>query len=382
MHAKHLPPTRPPYWLGRMALALGLMCCLGSYAGDAHAGHATLVLDGSTGNVLSATDPDELNHPASLTKMMTLYLTFQALEDGQLKLDQMLPVSARAANKAPTKLGLRAGQTISVRDCILGMITKSANDAATVVAEKLGGSEGRFVETMNAEGLLLGMTRTRFESASGLPDPNDATTARDMGKLAIALYRDFPRQVPYFATREFTFHGRLVRGHNHLMDRYPGMDGLKTGFTDAAGFNLVSTAVRDGHRLFGVVLGGRTWIARDNLMARLLDDGFEHWQTSRSLVAEAGTPDPRMTHRILAALSPIGSAEAAPVPRRPPPTKKIAPSHRPTSNVGSRLRGSCRSGGKDRIGCLRHERAPGAGDATKLAARSGTKLSPAVPDRD
>jgi D-alanyl-D-alanine carboxypeptidase/D-alanyl-D-alanine carboxypeptidase (penicillin-binding protein 5/6) len=373
MHVKSPRLTRSLCRFGRTALAALLMCGLGGFAGNAHAGHAALVLDASTGDVLSAVNPDELNHPASLTKMMTLYLTFQALQNGQLKLDQLLPVSAWAADKAPTKLGLRAGQTISVQDCILGMITNSANDAATVVAEKLGGSEDHFVEMMNAEGLLLGMTHTRFGSASGLPDPDDATTARDIGKLAMALYRDFPRQVPYFATREFTFRGRLVRGHNHLMDRYPGMDGLKTGFTDAAGFNLASTAVRDGQRLFGVVMGGRTSIARDNLMTRLLDDGFEHRQTSPALVAEAGMPDHRMTRRVLAALSPIGSAEASPIAR--------TALRRHARSVASRPRGACRKGGKSR-GCLRHERAPGAGGATKLAARSGKKLSAKATQRD
>ena len=378
MQVTFFRPTRALYRLGRMALATVLMCGLGSFAGNAHAGHAALVLDASTGNVLSATNPDELNHPASLTKMMTLYLTFQALENGQLKLDQQLPVSAWAAGKAPTKLGLRAGQTISVRDCILGMITKSANDAATVVAEKLGGTEDHFVETMNAQGVLLGMTHTRFGSASGLPDPDDATTARDMSKLALALYRDFPREAPYFATREFTFRGKLVRGHNHLMDRYPGMDGLKTGYTDAAGFNLVSTAVRDGQRLFGVVLGGRTWLARDNLMARLLDDGFEHRQTPPTLVAEAGKPDRRMTQRILAALSPIGSAEAATVARPAPRAKKTAPTHRHAGKVASRPRDTCRKGGKSRVSCLRHERA----SATSLAARAGGKPSATAPQRD
>ena len=379
MHVKSPWPARSLYRLGRIALAAVLICGLGGFAGNAHAGHAALVLDGSTGDVLSAINPDEPDHPASLTKMMTLYLTFQALEDGQLKLDQLLPVSAHAAGMAPTKLGLRAGQTISVQDCILGMVTKSANDAATVVAEKLGGSEGHFVEMMNAEGLLLGMTRTRFGSASGLPNPDDATTARDMGKLAMALYRDFPKQAPYFATREFRFRGRLVRGHNHLMDRYPGMDGLKTGFTDAAGFNLASTAVRDGQRLFGVVLGGRTSIARDNLMAHLLDDGFEHRQISPALVAEASMPDHRMTRRMLAALSPIGSAEAATVARVPPRAKKTAPrakktaSRRHASTVASnRFRATCRKGSKGRAGCLHHKHAPGADAATKLATRSGS----------
>ncbi len=374
--------TWSPCRLGCMRLAAVLMCALGGFSGNAHAGHAALVLDASTGNVLSAVNADEPNHPASLTKMMTLYLTFQALENGQLKLDQRLPVSARAANKAPTRLGLHAGQTISVRDCILGMITNSANDAATVIAEKLGGSEDHFVETMNAEGLLLGMTHTRFGSASGLPDPDDTTTARDIGKLAMALYRDFPRQVPYFATREFTFRGRLVRGHNHLMDRYPGMDGLKTGFTDAAGFNLASTAVRDGQRLFGVVMGGRTALVRDNLMARLLDDGFEHRQTSPALVAEAGMPDRRMAHRVLAALSPISSAAASPVARTSPHGKKLASSRRHARLASSQLRAVCGKAGKSRVGCLHHERASSAGGATKLATRSGRKLSTTATRRD
>jgi len=382
MHVKIPRLTQSLRRLGRMAMAALLMCGLGGFAGNAHAGHAALVLDASTGDVLSAVNPDELNHPASLTKMMTLYLTFQALENGQLTLDQQLPVSAWAAHKAPTKLGLRAGQTISVQDCILGMITNSANDAATVVAEKLGGSEEHFVEMMNAEGLLLGMTHTRFGSASGLPDPDDATTARDIGKLAMALYRDFPRQAPYFATREFTFRGRLVRGHNRLMDRYPGMDGLKTGFTDAAGFNLASTAVRDGQRLFGVVMGGRTSLARDNLMARLLDDGFEHRQISPALVAEAGMPDHRMTHRVLAALSPIGNAEASPVARAAPHAKKMTASRRHARSLASRPRGVCRKDGKSRGGCLRHEHAHGAKGATKLAVRSGKKPSATATQRD
>lgn len=294
--------------------AVVMLTGFSSLVSVAHAGYAAIVVNPATGEVLSAVNPDEPNHPASLAKMMTLYLTFQALQDGELKIDQQLPVSAWAASKAPTKLGLRAGQTISVRDCILGMVTKSANDAATVVAEGLGGSEDHFVELMNAQALRMGMADTRFGNASGLPDPDDATTTRDMARLAIALYHDFPEDTPYFATREFVFRGRLVRGHNHLMDRYPGMDGLKTGFTDASGFNLASTAVRDGERLFAVVMGGRTAAARDRLMARLLDDGFDHRQTPAILVAEAGSTHASMAHRVLAALSPIGNAEAEAVP--------------------------------------------------------------------
>ncbi|MEO6801325.1 MAG: D-alanyl-D-alanine carboxypeptidase family protein [Rhodanobacter sp.] len=312
------------------------LCALSAFAGMAHAGYAAIVVDAASGKVLDAVNPDQRAYPASLTKMMTLYLTFQGLKRGRLKLDQKLPVSSWAANKAPTKLGLRRGQTISVQDCILGMVTKSANDAATVMAEGLGGSETHFAEMMNAQAALLGMGDTHFDNASGLPDPKNISTARDLVKLAMALYRDFPQYSPYFATQEFTFRGHIVRGHNHLMDRYPGMDGLKTGFTDASGFNLASTAVRDGDRLFGVVLGGRTAAARDQVMARLLTDGFDHRQTPAILVARAAGPHASMAHRMLAALSPISSAEAESVPvpahhdrrrRREPPGRHACSSH-------------------------------------------------------
>jgi D-alanyl-D-alanine carboxypeptidase len=307
--------------LQRIAAALLLFCGL---MHTAAAVQTSIVLDSTTGRILSEDGADQVDHPASLTKMMTMYLTFQALQTGRLTLDQKLPVSAHAANMAPTKLGLRAGQTISVRDCILGMITKSANDAATVMGEKLGGSEARFVEMMNAQGVLLGMSHTHFASASGLPNLSDGTTARDMSRLAVALYRDFPSRVPMFATREFSFRGRMVRGHNHLMERYAGMDGLKTGYTVAAGFNLASTAVRDGHRLFGVVLGGKSARSRDDEMASILDDGFEQWQTSPTLIAAVGNkPDHHVAH-VLAALSPIGTAEAEVMPNAAAPHRKTA----------------------------------------------------------
>jgi D-alanyl-D-alanine carboxypeptidase/D-alanyl-D-alanine carboxypeptidase (penicillin-binding protein 5/6) len=399
-------PQRWPERLRRIAAAAALACGLCGVIGNAHAGYAALVVDGSTGEVLNAVNPDEVNHPASLTKMMTLYLTFQALQNGSLKLDQMLPVSARAAAKAPTKLGLRAGQTIAVRDCILGMVTKSANDAATVVAEQLGGSEERFVEMMNAQSLLLGMTQTRFGSASGLPDPNDGTTARDISKLAIALYRDFPSQSQYFATREFTFRGQLIRGHNRLMDRYPGMDGLKTGFTSASGFNLASTAVRDGHRLFGVVLGGRTSVARDDLMARLLDDGFDHQQTPASLVAAAGIPERSVTRRILSALSPIGTAEAEPAPvikrvaaskrsAKKPAASRASISKRDTASprrrtlAAQRAAASCPASAARRSQCTPATPAASAATQTaklakqaKQAANGGDKSASVTPKRD
>lgn len=313
-------------------IAASTFAALAVVAGAAHAGgYGAIVIDATTGKVVESVNPDEQIHPASLTKMMTLYLTFQALKNGKLQVDQQMPVSSWAADKSPTKLGLRNGETVSVQDCILGMVTKSANDAATVMAEGLGGSEAHFAEMMTAQARLLGMTDTNFNNASGLPDPDQLTTANDMVKLAMALYRDFPQDSHYFATKEFLFRGQLVRGHNHLMDRYPGMDGLKTGFTDASGFNLASTAVRDGHRLFGVVLGSRTAAGRDQLMARLLDDGFENQQTPAVLVAQAAGVRESAAMKVLAALSPIATAQAdtlpatRPAPRRSRRGAKAAP---------------------------------------------------------
>jgi D-alanyl-D-alanine carboxypeptidase len=327
---------------------LGLLAAvvLSGLVGVAHAGYAAIVVDPATGQVITQVNPDELNHPASLAKMMTLYITFQQLQSGKLKLDQSLPVSAWAASKAPTKLGLRAGEQISVLDCILGMITKSANDAATVTAEQMGGSEDNFVTMMDAQAVRLGMTHTHFANATGLPG-DDETTARDMVTLAMALYHDFPQYTQYFATKEFVFHGRLVRGHNNLMNHYPGMDGLKTGFTNASGFNLASTAVHDGHRIFGVVMGGRTASVRDRLMARLLDDGFDNRATPALLVAQAGINEsPGAARRLLAALSPISSADAETLPaaaprcrhcrkRRAPVVHKACTAHKKGSAAGS-----------------------------------------------
>jgi D-alanyl-D-alanine carboxypeptidase len=361
--------TKPGRLLNRvrgMFVAV-LLCGLGSFAGVAHAGYAAIVVDATTGQVLNEVNADEQNYPASLAKMMTLYLTFKGLKSGQLTMEQEFPVSAWAANRAPTKLGLRRGQTISVNDCIFGMITKSANDAATVMAEGLGGSEGHFADLMNAEALRIGMTGTHFDNASGLPDPQNTTTARDMAKLAMALYHDFPQYVQFFSTKEFMFRGQLVRGHNHLMDSYPGMDGLKTGFTDASGFNLASTAVRDGHRLFGVVMGGRTASARDHLMARLLDDGFDHRQTPAILVAQASSPS--MAHRVLAALSPIGSAEAEAVPTPTHHRRRVSKAEPVAHNICTPHKG---------VVCPRREVAHHPRrSATRLAQRNNSK-KPAV----
>ena len=307
-------------------ILIGLMAPL-----TAKAGYASIVIDEQSGAVLSEVNADQVNHPASLTKMMTLYLAFDALKKGKLRWEQPLHVSSWASEKQPTKLGLEPGDTVTVRDCVLGMIVLSANDAATVMGEALGGSEDHFAQIMTERARALGMASTNFVNDSGLPDDDQVTTARDLSKLAIALYTDFPDEYHYFSTREFEFRGRLIVGHNHLMYRYPGMDGLKTGFTQASGFNLASSAERDGRRLVGVVMGSQSAGARDRLMETLLDNGFGGRDTDPLLVAEAAGQRPRVGHRLLvgaerviASLSPVQKAEAAPLVHNPAPSSSQA----------------------------------------------------------
>jgi len=255
--------------LGMVAVGSGL-----SAAEALAAKAAAIVVDARTGQVLIDQDADAIVHPASLTKMMTLYLAFDALEDGRLSLDQQLPVSSFAESMSPTKLGLRAGQTLKVETAILGLVTKSANDAAVVLAEALGGTESRFAEMMTRKARELGMRRTVYRNASGLPNMEQVTTARDYAALSRALMRDHAKYYPYFSRRNFVYGGRTLANHNHLMSRYEGMDGIKTGYTVASGFNLAASAVRDGRRLVGVVMGGKSAGSRDNKMAALLDQAF------------------------------------------------------------------------------------------------------------
>jgi D-alanyl-D-alanine carboxypeptidase len=297
----------------------------------------SIVIDAETGRVLSEMNADAITYPASLTKMMTLYLTFEALNSGRLGLDQYLPVSSEAASKSPTKLHLVPGDSVQVHDLILGIVTKSANDAAAVLAEGLGGSEPAFADRMTTKARQLGMTSTVYRNASGLPDPEQRTTARDVAQLALALYNDFPREYRYFATRQFFFRGRVILTHNHLLDWYDGADGIKTGYIGASGFNLAASAVRNGHRLIGVVMGGSSAGSRDREMAGLLDQGFSDVGAGPTLVArreapaapvvaETETDQPeavrprekigqlaKAARKIAAHLSPVAKAEAAPV---------------------------------------------------------------------
>ncbi|MFN3524416.1 MAG: D-alanyl-D-alanine carboxypeptidase [Phenylobacterium sp.] len=237
--------------------------------------YAAIVVDASSGEVLYAKRADSPRYPASITKVMTLYLTFEALESGKLKLTDRVPISPRAAAQPPTKLGLRAGDSISVEDAMYALALKSANDIAVAMAEKLGGTESRFAALMTLRAQELGMTNTRFVNASGLPDSRQITTARDLAILSRAVMRDYPQHYKLFNTQVHVVRGQTLRNHNRLLGRMDGVDGIKTGFTNASGFNLAASAVRDGRRLIAVVLGGPSTAIRDENAQDLLLTGFD-----------------------------------------------------------------------------------------------------------
>ena len=249
---------------------------------------AAIVVDANTGKVLAESHADSRRHPASLTKMMTLYLLFERLAAGKIKMSSQLEVSAQAAAQAPSKLGLKPGQTIQVEDAIKALVTKSANDVAVVVAEAIGGSEPDFGRIMTAKARALGMTHTTYHNASGLPDDRQITTARDQAILARALQDRFPQYYHYFATRAFVWHGRRMRNHNHLLGRVAGVDGIKTGYIRASGFNIVVNVRRGKRHLITVVFGGRSGRVRDARARALIDKYIRHASTKRTapMVAE------------------------------------------------------------------------------------------------
>jgi D-alanyl-D-alanine carboxypeptidase (penicillin-binding protein 5/6) len=237
--------------------------------------YAAIVVDANTGEVLYEKHADSPRYPASITKLMTLYLTFEALNAGKLSLSDRVPISAHAESMAPTKLGLRVGDSVSVDEAIRAAAVKSANDMAVALAEKVGGTEAKFTALMTLRAKELGMTNTQYVNACGLPDSRQITTARDLAILSRALMRDFPQYYSYFGLHEFTFRGQVIRGHNHLLDSMPGADGLKTGYTATSGFNLAASATQNGRRLIAVVLGGSSVAARDINTEDLLKTGFE-----------------------------------------------------------------------------------------------------------
>jgi D-alanyl-D-alanine carboxypeptidase len=244
--------------------------------------HAALVIDVNSGAVLHKDDADALRHPASLTKMMTLYLTFETLESGRLKMSDMITISKNAASVAPSKLDLKPGEQISVRNAIGAIVTKSANDIAVAIAEKIGGTEANFVRLMNTRARQLGMTKTHFENPSGLPNDDHVTTARDMATLALHLMDDYPTYFPVFATRTFAYEGKSYRNHNTMLNTFAGVDGIKTGYTRASGFNLVTSVHRGRRHLLGVVFGGRTAASRNAEMRTLLTKAFTRASTIKT----------------------------------------------------------------------------------------------------
>jgi D-alanyl-D-alanine carboxypeptidase len=324
------------------ALGLATLLLVTAAAGDADArarrsrGHAnapkyqpsqsSIVVDANSGAVLQATNADALRHPASLTKMMTLYLLFERLEQGKIKLNTELPVSAHAAAQAPSKLGLKPGETIQVETAIRALVTKSANDVAVTIGEALGGDEASFGRMMTAKARALGMIQTTYRNASGLPDDEQVTTARDQALLGRALHDRFPNYYHYFSTRTFAFRGRMMRNHNHLLGSVDGVDGIKTGYIRASGFNIVTSVRRDNRYIVAVVFGGRTAKARDERVRSLINGNITIAAVKRTappvgegtamaetkLPAKPPTPvrDPREDISVTASTGPsLGSTE-------------------------------------------------------------------------
>ena len=306
--------------------------------------YAAIVVDANTGKILHDDNADARRHPASLTKVMTLYLLFEQIESGRLRLDSRLPVSEHAASMAPSKLGVRPGQTIEVEDAIKALVTKSANDVAAVIAEAIADDEDDFAKLMTRKARALGMSRTTYMNASGLPDPAQVTTARDQATLGRAIQDRFPRYYRYFATQRFHYRGRTIGNHNRLVGRVDGVDGIKTGYTRASGFNLVSSMKRRDRHVVAVVLGGRSGRIRDAQMHRLLESNIVEASARRTAprvveVAQNEPPrakparvaeqEPRAKTRVAAAFDAIPEAEAQPFPQRQPQPRQAFASAQP-----------------------------------------------------
>ncbi|TGP26634.1 MULTISPECIES: D-alanyl-D-alanine carboxypeptidase [unclassified Mesorhizobium] len=277
-----------------MVAALAVTIVAADVASALAAKSAAIVVDAKTGKVLYSADANGRRYPASLTKMMTLYLTFEALAKGRISRNTPVPYSVHAASEPPTKLGVRAGGSVPVETAILSMVTKSANDSATALGEMLGGSEDNFARMMTAKARQLGMNGTVFRNANGLPDPGQFTTAHDMAMLGIALREHFPQYYGYFSQRSFLYGRQRINGHNRLLGRIKGVDGIKTGYTRASGYNLVSSVADGDRRLVAVVMGGASGRSRDNQMASLISTYLPRASTrgGGNLIAKAGGDNP------------------------------------------------------------------------------------------
>ena len=316
-----------PRMLAVASLLIPLLLSIAAFtAAPAQAAkYAAIVIEESSGRVLFARNADKARYPASLTKIMTLYLLFEELESGRMSMQTKMPVSRVAASRSPSKLYLKPGQSITVKEAIYALITKSANDVATVVGEALSGTERAFGKRMTRKARALGMTRTTFRNASGLPHSKQRTTARDMARLAIAVRRDFPQYFGFFKTKSFRWRGKKFGNHNKLLSNYSGTDGIKTGYIDASGFNLVATVERRGVRLIGVVFGGRSGKTRDAHMVEILDKSFKRVKPGdiRTQLAAASSS-------VVTAL-PKTLPRSLPVPPPSPGTLPVAPPPRKTS---------------------------------------------------
>ena len=298
---------------------------------------ASIVVDGNSGEVLQASNADALRHPASLTKIMTLYLLFERLDAGTIRLDTPIKVSVHATEQAPTKLGVKAGQSIPVDEAIKAVVTRSANDIAVAIAENLAGSEEEFAKLMTQKAHALGMSRTNYVNASGLPDDDQITTARDLSLLGRSVQERFPRYYRYFALREFVYHGVAIRNHDHLLGAVSGVDGIKTGYTRASGFNLVTSLHRDGRYVVAVVIGGRSALSRDAHMRELLNAHIKEASIRHGapVVAERteqrSDPQPPATPR---AKLPRTEPQPGALAKVPPPAPRTDPT--PTATVAAR----------------------------------------------
>jgi D-alanyl-D-alanine carboxypeptidase len=289
-----------------IALVAILFATLATASGASAAKYAGVVIDAKTGKVLYSENADSLRYPASLTKMMTLYLTFEALESGRISLGSKVPVSKNAAKEPPSKLGVGAGRSVTVEQAILALVTRSANDIATALGEYLGGSEQRFAQMMTAKARSLGMTKTTYRNAHGLPNTAQMTTARDQARLGIALRQHFPQYYGYFSTRNFKFGKQSIGNHNRLLGAVRGVDGIKTGYTGAAGYNLATSAQADGRSIVAVVLGASSGARRNAQMTELVKRYLPQASTGRSsgdLVAKVQTPEASEPAPIMATAS-------------------------------------------------------------------------------
>ncbi|NBQ38967.1 MAG: D-alanyl-D-alanine carboxypeptidase [Alphaproteobacteria bacterium] len=279
--------------------------------------YSELVVDARSGKTLYAVAPDAQRHPASITKVMTLYLLFEELDAGRLNLGSQIKISQWAQKQAPSKLGLNAGDTISVEDAIKAVVTKSANDIAIAIAEQIGGTESNFADLMTKKAKALGMTRTVYANASGLPNPRQLTTARDLVTLGKSLQQRFPRYYAYFSLRSFDYEGDTIANHNKLLGRVDGVDGIKTGYTQASGFNLLTSVHQDDHALLAVILGGRSGPARDRRMAELIDtyiDNASGVDGKKKVAANAAPISQGDTEAVTAPVTPKVTAKAPDAP--------------------------------------------------------------------